>query len=433
MVFSTLSTAKLYIIIGILILAVFILIIFLIFGGFGSSPKRVQLEFWGSFDDPYTFSEIIRNFKKSYPNISIKYRNIPFDNYEETVIDALAAGQGPDIWMIHSSWLPKHKDKLKPLPKELNYSLADFRKDFVDVAEKDLVDNGQIYALPLYVDTLALYYNKDLFNSAGISQPPKTWDEFIEDVKLLTKVDKNNNILKSGAAMGTARNINRSTDILSLLMLQNGTKMINDTKTAASFSRAVNGKLAGENALSFYTDFADPTKQVYTWNNQQFYSIDAFFTEKTAMMINYSHHIKTIREKIPRLNFAIAPLPQLDPEKRIDYASYFAPAVSASSKHPKEAWQFLLYLSSKQGATLYLNATQRPTARRDLIDLQKNDLDLGVFALQALTAKSWYQVDNTAIEKIFADMIEDVNLKRKSVREAIKTAEDRVTILMQKR
>jgi len=163
-----LSTAKLYIIIGVLILAVFVLIIFLIFGGFSPGPKRVQLEFWGTYDDPYIFSDIIRDFKKIYPNISIRYRSIPFESYEKTVIDALAAGQGPDIWMIHSTWLPKHKDKLRPLPKDLDYSLADFKNDFVDVAEKDLVDDGKIYAVPLYIDTLALYYNKDLFNSAGI-------------------------------------------------------------------------------------------------------------------------------------------------------------------------------------------------------------------------------------------------------------------------
>jgi len=180
-------------------------------------------------------------------------------------------------------------------------------------------------------------------------------------------------------------------------MLQNGTRMINDTKTAATFSRAVNGKLVGENALQFYTDFANPAKKVYTWDNQQFYSIDAFFTERTAMMLNYSHHIKTIHEKIPRLNFAVAPMPQMDLDKRIDYASYFASAVSVSSKYPKEAWQFLLYLSSKQGITSYLNATQRPTARRDLIEFQRNDPELGVFAVQALTAQSWYQADNTAM------------------------------------
>ena len=82
--------------------------------------------------------------------------------------------------------------------------------------------------------------------------------------------------------------------------------------------------------------------------------------------------------------------------------------------------------------TTYLNATKRPSARRDLIDLQRNDPDLGVFAVQALSARSWYQADNIVIETIFADMIDDVNFNRLPIRDAVSRAESRVTVLMQK-
>ena len=161
------NTNKLYFIVGILIVGVFVLLLFLVFGGFGDQPKGVQLEFWGVFDEPAAFSEAIRTFRRQNPNINIRYVPFPFEEYEKAVIDALAAGRGPDIWMIQSSWLPKHKDKLAPLDqndKDLNYKLINFRQDFVEVAEDDLTNEGQIYALPLYVDTLALYYNNDLFN-----------------------------------------------------------------------------------------------------------------------------------------------------------------------------------------------------------------------------------------------------------------------------
>ena len=431
------TTNKLYLIAGGLMVAVFILIFFLVFGGFGKPAERTDLEFWGVFDDASYFQEAIRNFRQLDPNVNIRFVSFPFEEYEKAVVDALASGRGPDIWMIQSSWLPKHKDKLSPLPqddKELNYKLINFRQDFVDAAESDLVDDGQIYALPLYVDTLALYYNKDLFNSAGITTPPGNWDDFNEAVRTLARIDKNGNIEKSAAAIGTARNINRSTDILMLLMIQSGAKMIDLVRNEAVFADPVGFEPVGRTALEYYTDFANPQKTLYSWNDSQFYSIDAFVTERTAMMFNYSHHIQTIRAKASRLNFSVALMPQpKNASIRVDYPNYFAPAVSNSSKNQEAAWKFLVYLSSRSGALSYLNKSQRPSARRDLIDFQRTDPDLGVFAVQALTARSWYQIDPAAIEKIFADMIEDVVFRRATPQEAITAAEDKVTVLMQRR
>ncbi len=429
------STNRLYLIVGGLIVGVFILLILLVLGGVGRPEEKIQLEFWGTFDEPNAFQEAISKFRQQNPKINIRYVPFPFEEYEKAVIDALAAGRGPDIWMIQNTWLPKHKDKLSPLDQnndDLDYKLINFRQDFVDVAEADLVDQGQIYALPIYVDTLALYYNKDLLNSAGISQAPATWDEFNEAVKLLTRIDNRGNIERAGAAIGAARNVNRSTDILMLLMLQSGVQMVNRDLANATFAKTVDFKPLGLTALQYYTDFANPLKAVYTWNDNQFYSIDAFITERVAMMFNYSHHIPTIRAKAPRLNFDVALMPQTaGSEVRVDYTNYFAPAVSAASKNKEAAWKFIIHTASRDGALSYLRQSLRPSARRDLIDFQKTDPDLGVFARQALTSRSWYQIDSEAIEKIFADMIEDVIFNRRSLPEALQTAEDKVTVLMQ--
>lgn len=398
-------------------------------GGFSS--QSVDLEFWGVYDEPRIFLRSIEDFNKLNPNVKINYRKIPFDDYEDILINALASGRGPDIFMIHNTWVPRFIDKLRPLPqkdKNLNYNLINFKQDFVDVTFRDLVFNDQIYGLPLYVDTLALYYNKDIFNAKEISLPPKTWNEFNETVARITEFDENGEIIKSGAAIGTARNINRSVDLLALLMIQSGVQMTDSG--GAAFAKFVDGKPLGEIALQYYTDFSNPKKKVYTWNDSQFYSIDAFYSERTAMMFNYSHHIQTIKQKAPRLNFDIAPIPQIDPKNPVNYASYFAPVVSLASSNYIQAWRFLIYLSSRDGITPYLNASLRPTARRDLIDLQKSDPNLNVFVSQVLTAVSWYQVNNKAIEKIFADMIDDVNFGRTSIREALENAQNKINNLI---
>jgi len=399
-------------------------------------PQDVELEFWGVFDDSDVYRDLIKGFTDQNRNIKINYTKKTYQEYEKSLLEAMAAGRGPDIFMLHNTWFPKYEDKISSAPENL-ITLKKFKEDFVDAAVFDFVKDNGIYAFPLYVDTLALYYNKDIFNTAGIPDPPKTWEEFLVDVEKLTVKDERNNIMRAGAAIGAARNVNRSTDILSLLMLQSGARMVSEKKTAAEFDRTVDtGKekfSPGERALRFYTNFSDPLNPVYTWNTRTHYSIDAFYEGAAAMMFNYSHHLSTIRAKSPYLNFGAAPMPQLqDKEFDVNYANYWGLAVSKNSKGAEAAWKFIVWLSQKENSQKYLEKVKKPASRRDLILEQKNDPDLGIFAEQALSARSWYQVDNSAIETIFADMIESVILGEETVEKAIKKAAAQVSILMKK-
>lgn len=421
-------------------MAVIALLLFLVLGGIGDSgqAQAVTLQFWGTFDDAGFYDQAINDFNKTNPRVRVIYKAVNFEDYERQLIDSFAAGTGPDIWLMHNTWLPKHSDKIQPLPQQIEkgqktplFTLKEFQEQFVDIAVQDLTLGGQIYALPIYIDTLALYYNKDLFNTAGIVSPPKNWEEFNDAVKSLVFFDPRGNISRAGAAIGTAKNINRSTDILSLLMLQSGVKMTDENRSGATFAKSVNGADVGELALQYYTDFANPSKQVYTWNDSQPYSIDAFINGDSAMMLNYSHHIKTIRDKAARFNFGVATVPQIAGAPiAVNFANYWAPTVAKQSKNQIAAWEFLVYLSSTRGNSFYVNASNRPSARRDLLEQQKADADLGAFAVQALSARSWYQADSAAIETIFAGMIDDVNFGRATVRQAIQAAEDKVSVLM---
>jgi len=355
-------------------------------------------------------------------------------------MNAFASGNGPDIWLMHNTWLPKHSDKIQPLPqlvageKTPMFTIKDFQEQFVDQTALDLTSKGEIYGLPLYVDTLALYYNKQLLNSVGIATPPKTWEEFNVDVIKLTQIDSRGNISRAGAAMGTSRNINRSTDILALLMLQSGVNMTNTDNTSATFASSINNQYIGETSLQYFTDFANPAKTVYTWNDQQHYSVDAFVEGNVAMMFNYSHQAETLRAKAPRLDFSIAPMPQLSAANvAVNYENYWAPTVWKQSKNAVEAWRFLTYLTSLEGAAKYIATSGRPPARRDLISQQVDKIELGVFAKQALSARGWYQVDNIEVEKIFAEMIDDVNLGRASIKDAIRSAQEKVNGLFRMR
>lgn len=431
------SNRLVYILGGAIAFLVFLTFIFILrnFGGGGGS-EDVRLQVWGVFDDRTVFSTALTDFERANPGVTVEYTVVPFADFEQRLLNALAAGTGPDVFMIHHTWLPKHIDKIRPLPDEFPglseplMTVRQFRDTFAEVAYADLVNDNKIYGMPLYVDTLALYYNRDMLGSAGIAQPPRTWTEFMDAVKALTQYDASRNITRSGAAMGTARNVNRSTDILMMLMLQSGVRMTEDDNSQASFSRSVDGQPVGERSLQFYTDFANPQNTVYSWNDTQDYNIDAFAAGRTAMIFNYSHQIPVIRSNAPRLNFGVAPMPQASTVDARTYANYWPLTVALRSQHPYEAWKFVHYMAAGAGTVPYLNESGRPAARRDLIAQQKLEPEIGVFAEQALTARSWFQVDNLAIETIFANMIDAVNLGRQSVKDALQEAEAKVSVLM---
>src|SRR3989338_8018017 len=219
---------------------VVIIIAFIAITGIGLQPgpsaQPVELTFWRVFDDSDAYETIISDYQKTNKNVKITYRKQTVGTYEKDLLNAMAAGRGPDIFMLHNTWLPKHADKIVSLPSEL-MSLKDFQNTFVDAAYDDFVEDGKIYGLPISVDTLALFYNKDIFNSAALSSPPQTWENFVEASNQTVKADNQGNILRAGAALGTARNVNRASDILMLLMLQSGVEMVDPETGEATFDQ----------------------------------------------------------------------------------------------------------------------------------------------------------------------------------------------------
>src|SRR3989344_833888 len=457
-------------------IAIVLSVIVIIWIGFRPPPitlEKLNLTMCGVFDDSDVYGPFLAEFAKTYPKakVTIHYKKIPIDTYESELINALAEQRGPDIFMIQNSWLQKHQNKLYPIPSATNYSTARygeriapflavtptaFGQTFVPAAVEDLIRNGQIYSLPLYVDTLALFYNEETFHSVGIPEPPSSWDQFIDTVVRLTKFTAKLAIERSGVAMGTADNVNRAPDIVSLLMLQNGTQMTDLRTHRMTFAEAVRIEnrpyFPGSSALEFYTNFSNPRKQPFTWDNRAPYSIDSFVDGSATMMFNYAYTIPTIKRKAPYLQFAIAPAPQteqsLQDDTKINFASYWTLGVSRQSGvmntttgqsqclQPSRitkcevAWDFQLFMAQKDITQAYLTKTQRPTARKDLVNWQRSDPYLGVFALQSLTAHSWRQPDNDVVDKLFNEMINAVNLQNKTPQEALEAASKELNLLV---
>lgn len=427
-------------IIGGAIIIILLLLGSVIFGVLPGSrptkPPQATLEFWGLFDNQSTWQPIFDAYRKNNTNVYFNYVQMNPNTYEQDLVEALASGKAPDIIMFRSSWLPKHGNKISPLPETM-MTLRNFQETFPDVATVDFVSKSKIYALPVWTDVLAMFYNKDLFNTAGIATPPKTWDDFIKVLQKLSNKDQSGNLTKSGAAIGAANNIDNAADILSLLMLQIGAKMISDDGMEAAFDKPITVGSAtykpGESALRFYTDFASPKSNAYTWNDKLPNSFDAFTSGQTAIIFGYTIDIPRLKQKAPNLRLGIAPVPQLaGATKIVNYADFWGYGVSAASKNSETAWKFLVFLTNQDINKYFSNAVLRPASRRDVLSEQQASPDLGVFANSILSATNWYRVDPKAIDKIFQDMINAVVLGNTKPADAIDDAAARVTSLMRK-
>lgn len=399
----------------------------------------VTIEIWNVFDDSQDFGILIDEYKALDENkhVDIVYKKKTLATYEEELLQNLSTpGAGPDIFAIGNEWIPNYKSRIVAMPQDVG-TARDFRTTFVDVASTDLILDGRVVGVPTYVDSLALVYNKDLLNSAGIATPPTTWTEFKDDVGRMTSVDDSTGaILQAGSAIGTANNVSNATDILSLLMLQSGSKIVTETGGVEFHQSKVIGDDSvnpGLNALSFYTSFAQSTKESYTWNAREVDDITAFTNGRAAMILAYAYQIPEIQAKAPKLNIGVAEAPQIsEGSTKIALAEYWPLVVSANTTANKqlESWKFLNFIATKsQAYSTYLQEAGRPTAKRANVTTQSNDPLYGPYADQALFARSQFLPDITRTDQVYAAMIQSVVLGELLPEEALIQAARKVELL----
>ena len=396
--------------------------------------EAVTLTFYGLFDNEDLYSPIIKAFELENRNVSIIYKKFTDpESYLSLIVNELAEGKGPDIFMLHNTWFPDNYKKLKSSPSSV-VTPETFRNAFVQVTSDDMIipDSNnieQVYGAPIYVDTLALYYNQTQFNDAvpERGKPASTWSGIVGDVIELNKQDNSYERFKrSGIAMGRGDNILRSFDILMLLFLQNKVNFYTSDLRSVDFADDENAVTA----LDIYSSFGLPSKANYSWNkyiadaDSSEKEITTFARGKVSMIFGYSYTYEDIINEISRLkalgeevidinSIKIQEVPQMfDPtcssDTRKTYASYFAPVVARTSANSDLAWKFIATLVSESNQ-IYLNEnTHRPSGRRSLITAQSQDPIYGAFADQVGYAQSIPMYNFYKYKSVFLNAISEI-------------------------
>jgi ABC-type glycerol-3-phosphate transport system substrate-binding protein len=348
------------------------LAVFLAVGGLGckglskqqqAATQPITLEYWTVFDDVDALQTQIDKYKADRPYLTINLKQLRVDELYPRLLEALAEDRGPDIISVRNKWISFYKPKLATMPASVSDttvrtektavgskttvsgstqnlpSITQIEKEYVQAVKKDVVMDGNIYGLPLSLENMAIYYNKDLLDRAGIAEAPKNWKEFQAAVEKLVKIDKaSGKILQSGTALGTGNNISGFEDILYILFKQSGIDLIN--KDGAVNFNNTSGNINNDAiaVLNFYTDFANQTRSTYSWNEDMEMALDRFINGSVAFFFGYSYHAPVIKARSPQLNVAVLPMLQLNPEEPINVANYWIQSVTEKSKHKNEAW-----------------------------------------------------------------------------------------------
>lgn len=399
----------------------------------GGSSAQATVTIWGTFSTQ-DMGLIMNNTSLSQDKtLSIDYVEKSPSTLEADFTEALAQGNGPDLVILRQDQFWNNKAKLMAIPYS-SISQKNFTDTFVEAGEVYLTQEG-VYGLPLAVDPMVLYYNRDLLSAAGIAKPLSFWDEIFVSTGNLSKRDAAGNLTKSTIALGETKNIANSKDILSLLMLQAGTPITGFVGTelqsflGESFSLPV---APADSALEFYTQFSNPTKAYYSWNRVLPEAQTRFTAGDMAYYLGYASELRALRNKNPTLNFSVASVPQSRVSgKTITIGRLYAVSISRGAKNPQAAFSAAWKLSSAEVAGAFSQITLWPPARRDLLSQVPNtDSILPVFYSSALQSKSWVDPNTTGSAKVFSDMVDAVTSGRAGTSESVGKADRELETLI---
>jgi ABC-type glycerol-3-phosphate transport system substrate-binding protein len=391
-----------------------------VFGGGGVG----QVVIWGTMDQERgsTFIDSMRSVDKSLQDVT--YVEKDPTTYRDELLNAMASGTGPDLFLIPQEEMQAFADKIL-LISYRTVSQGSYVNSYVDAAGLLLTPQGAL-ALPLYIDPLVMYWNRDIFASAGVAQAPKNWNDFITISPKITSLNTTQNFVRSTVALGEWQNVDNAKAILSTLFMQTGDQIISRAQNGAlvsNFGRATdNSTSPAESALRFYTEFANPSKTTYSWNRSLPRSSLAFSGGELAVYFGFASEYASLSQRNPNLRFSVALMPQLTSGVSITYGRVTALAIPRSARNAGGAATVAQKLTSQQASSLLVQISGLASVRRDVpIDTSANAASQ-VFGQSALISRGWIDPNTEATDAIFKTMIESVVSGRAQPIEAVSQA-----------
>jgi multiple sugar transport system substrate-binding protein len=314
-----------------------------------AAPEKVTLlwGFWGSPEEKASHERVAQAYMQEHPDVQFEYMFAPWDDYFTKLQTLWAGGDAtaiPDVlflWPTPSYAAKGVLENLQPYIEKSGYNLDDYWPYLLDSARYD----GVVYGLPRDIEAHALYYNKKLFDEAGVAYPTDewTWDDLLAAAEKLTKQDASGRVSQYALGMEGGK--------WPIWVGQAGgivlDDLVNPSKCTLDTPQAMKG-------LQFFYDLMDKGYAIRSATmSQQGGDAGVFETGQVAMIIQNSSRVPTFNANAD-LDYDVAAVPIPQGGQRWDMNGGAAWVMSAGADNKEAAWEFLQWLQSPGGGeTIY--------------------------------------------------------------------------------
>jgi multiple sugar transport system substrate-binding protein len=302
--------------------------------------KLVLLTHWGAQPQKDPLDQIIAEYTQANPNVSIEHQTVDFAQLLNRITTGQLGGEAPDMYHFYNLWLPEfvNSQLIATPPDDV---LSDIQSGYAEGTIGGASYNDQVWGYPTEVNVWQLLYNKQMFDAAGITAAPETWDEFKDAATKLTQKDASGKVTVAGMLYFHSWDSGVVHPWTSLLWSNGGT-YVSDDHTKAEFNSD-----KGLQTLQLQMDMlADGSAMT---------GLDAdniFHAGQAAMAIMANFTGASLREGMQGgiENVGVAPIPHTEGNQSVGLQYEWLWGVSNTSQHAEEAWKFLTWLNSpRQG------------------------------------------------------------------------------------
>jgi multiple sugar transport system substrate-binding protein len=376
--------------------------IILTIAGWQSTPQEKQ-----------ALQKLIQDFETDNPQIDVKYEVIN-SQYMDVIQTRLAGDNAPDIFYLDALEAPAliQQGVLEPMNSYISedFDLEDFEPSLINAFQ----ERDKIYGIPKDFSTLALFYNRQMFDSVGLKQPPKTWTELLTfSQKLTVRSSEQTTQYGLGISPELARQYFTIKAFGGDLLNQAGESVFAEPNALKGLQLIVDQYQIEKTS----TQPADVGANSGT---------DLFGQGKAAMVIEGPWAIPYLKENFPNLEFATAEVPTIN-NKPGTMAYTVAYVINKDAKNKQVAWQLVSYLTSKSGMKKWAESGLVLPSRKSTLTEIKYDKDplYSPFVRGAKYATIWQAGDNLPIiMNNFNNQFISALLGQQSLSNAMRKAQD---------
>jgi multiple sugar transport system substrate-binding protein len=304
-------------------------------------PVTVTWAFWGSPEEKASHERVAAAFMEEHPEIKIEVWHQPWGDYFTKIQTLWASGDTALIPDIAFLWpTPQYAaqgvlENLDPYIEKGGYDLNDYWPSLLESAMLD----GSVYGFPRDIGLEVLYYNKDMFDEAGLAYPDDTWtwDDMLAAAEALTIKDANGNVERYALGMEGGK--------YQLWIGQNKGSILDDMRNPSKCTLTDPASVAG---LQFFADMMNNGYAMRDADLSQAGGDAAVFSSgQAAMIIQNSSRVSAFNQAGMNYDVAVVPIPA--DGQRSASAGGAAWVMSAGSDNKDAAWTFLNWLQSTDG------------------------------------------------------------------------------------